>query len=43
MRIWGRIDRATAREIRGPMLLGVAGFSLVMLLNFLFVLARLTI
>lgn len=43
MRIWSRLDRAVAGELKGPLALGVAGFSLVMLLNFLFVMARRTI
>ncbi len=43
MAVWGRLDRAILRDLRGPLLLGIAGFSLVMLLNVLFVLARRTI
>lgn len=40
MRLFGRIDRAVVRELRGPTWLGVGAFSLILLLNFIFVLVR---
>ncbi len=43
MRPWGRLDRMIAREIRGPFLLGLGGFTTVLLLNVLFLLVRQTI
>ncbi len=43
MRPWGRLDRMIAREVRGPFLLGLGGFTTVLLLNVLFLLVRQTI
>jgi len=43
LRVWTRLDRALVREVRGPLTLGLAGFSFVLLLNYLFVLTRQTI
>ena len=43
MRRWGRLDRMILREVRGPFLLGLGGFTTVLLLNVLFLLVRQTI
>ena len=40
---FGRLERAILRELRGPLALGFAAFSTVLLLNFLFLLIRQTI
>ena len=43
MRPWSRLDRYVSNELRGPFALGLSGFTFVLLLNFLFKLARETI
>ncbi len=40
---WNRLDRAVMSDVRGPLWLGFAGFSLVLLLNYVFRLVRQTI
>ncbi len=43
MRLWTRLDRYVTRELGPPLLLGFAGFTLVLLLQALFMIARQTI
>ena len=43
MKIWNRLDSYVLREIRSPFVLAVAGFTSVLLLNYLFLLAQQTI
>jgi len=43
MRFWTRLDRYVTRELGPPLLLGFAGFTLVLLLQALFLIARQTI
>ncbi len=43
MRLWTRLDRMIARELRAPFYLGLGGFTMVFLVNFAFLLARETI
>jgi LPS export ABC transporter permease LptF/LPS export ABC transporter permease LptG len=43
MRIWSRLDRYVFRDMTGPLLLGLIGFTSVLLLNYVFLLARQTI
>ncbi len=43
MRLWTRLDRYVTRELGPPLLLGFAGFTLVLLLQALFLIARQTI
>jgi LPS export ABC transporter permease LptF/LPS export ABC transporter permease LptG len=43
MRLWSRLDRYIVREMTGPLVLGLVGFTSVMLLNYVFLLARQTI
>ncbi len=39
-RSWSRLDRYVAREIRAPLLLGLAAFSMIFLINQLFAITR---
>ncbi|MDQ7006279.1 MAG: LptF/LptG family permease [Acidobacteriota bacterium] len=43
MKIWNRLDGYVLREIRSPFFLAVVGFTFVLLLNYLFLLAQQTI
>lgn len=43
MKLWTRLDRYLTRELGPPLLLGFAGFTLVLLLQALFLIARQTI
>lgn len=40
---WTRLDRAVLGDVRGPLLLGFAGFSLILLLNWVFLFIRQTL
>ena len=43
MRLWTRLDRYVLREVRNPFFLGLTGFTFVLLVNYLFLLAQQTI
>lgn len=43
MRLWRRVDRYIVREMAGPLVLGLVGFTSVLLLNYVFLLAKQTI